>query len=292
MSTGTSDEDDDRLGEVIGGRYSLLAVIGAGAQSVLYRAKDRIDGDEVAIKILRKGGADPDAVERLFREAFALTQLSGTSAVRVLHQLKTDDGDFCLVLELLRGGELAERLDELEAAKEFMPLADVRSIVAPIVRTLEVAHDRNIIHRDLKPQNIFLIHPAYGGGVRLLDFGFARQKLARPLTAPGVVAGSPAYLAPEVWRGGKDIDHRVDVYGLGVVLWRMIGGALPFTGGMYELMKAVTSGPRPSLRALRPELPADIDDWAECALASDRENRFQRVAALWNALFACLRDHW
>jgi serine/threonine-protein kinase len=284
----SDDGDHDRLGEEIGGRYKLVGVLGAGGQSTLYRAKDRVDGDEVAIKILRKANADPDAVERLFREAFAMTQLSGTAAVRVLHQLKTDDGSFCLVLELLRGRELTERLDELEQAKEFMAVYEIRETFQPIVDTLEVARDRNIIHRDIKPQNIFLIHPAYGGGVRLLDFGFARQALAKPLTAAGMVTGSPNYLAPELWKGQRQVDHRVDVYALAVVLFRVLSGQLPFAGNMYDLMKAVTGGPRPSLRKLRPELPAEIDDWVTHALAIDPEMRFTRVRALWNALLSCI----
>jgi serine/threonine-protein kinase len=283
-----ADEGEERLGQVIGGRYQIQAVLGAGGQSILYRAKDRIDGDEVALKILKKQNTDPNAVERLFREAHAMTQMSGTSAVRVLHQLQTEDGMFCLVLELLRGRELQERFDELEAAKERMPVSEIRSIFAPIVQTLDVARERSLVHRDIKPQNIFLIHPAYGGGVRLLDFGFARQTLATPLTAIGVVTGSPSYLAPELWKGSRAIDHRVDVYALGVVLFRAVGGKLPFTGTMFELMKSVTSAPRPSLHALRPDLPTDIDDWATYALAVDPEMRFQRVTALWNALLVCL----
>jgi serine/threonine-protein kinase len=279
---------EDRIGEVVGGRYAIVGVIGAGGQSVLYRAKDRIDGDEVALKVLRKDNQDPDAVERLFREAHVMTQMSGTAAVRVLHQLKAQDGSFCLVMELLRGCELAERLKDLEASKQRMDVEEMKEIFTPIVRTLEVAAQRNIVHRDLKPENIYIIHPVYGGGVRLLDFGFARQVLATRLTAAGMVAGSPAYLSPEVWRGFRDVDHRADVYSLGVIFYRVLAGRLPFEGGLQELLKSVTTAPRPSLHKLRPDLPERIDDWVAHALAIEREERFQRVTALWNALLGCL----
>jgi serine/threonine-protein kinase len=246
-------------------------------------------GDEVALKVLRKDNKDPDAVERLFREAQAMTQMSGTTAVRVLNQLRTEDGSFCLVMELLHGRDLAAHLDDLDATNQRMSVPEIVATFEPLVRTLEVAREKNIVHRDLKPENIFMIDPAWGGGVRLLDFGFAKQKSARPLTAAGVVAGSPSYLAPEVWRGGADIDHLADVYAFGVILFRIVGGKLPFTGAMHELFRAVTTAPRPSLHALRPDLPPAIDDWVAHALAIDRAQRFQRVTALWNALLVCLR---
>jgi serine/threonine-protein kinase len=278
---------EERLGEVIGKRYELRAVLGHGGQSVLYRAKDRVDGDEVAVKMVRDGQADPDAVERLFREAHALAQLAGTAAVRVLHQIQADDGTMCLVTELLRGEDLKARLEETEGTGQRMARGEIVEIFAPIVRTVDVANDRGILHRDIKPENIFLIHPAWGGGVRLLDFGFARFVRGMRLTAAGMVAGSPGYIAPEVWMG-EEIDSRSDVYSLSVVLFRVLTGQTPFAGTPYELLRQVTQAPRPSLRALRPELPPAIDDWVAHALAIRREERFQRAAAMWNALQGCL----
>jgi serine/threonine-protein kinase len=279
---------EERLGEVIGRRYELRAVLGHGGQSVLYRAKDRVDGDEVAVKMVRGGQQDPDAVERMFREANALAQLAGTAALRVLHQLTADDGTMCLVTELLRGQPLSERLEEVEQAGVRMSRGEVVDTFAPIVRTVDVANDRGILHRDIKPENIFLIHAAWGGGVRLLDFGFARFVRGMRLTAHGMVAGSPSYLAPEVWNG-EELDSRADVYSLAVVLFRVLGGNPPFTGTPFELLRLVTSAPRPSLRALRPDLSPAVDDWVTHALAIQREERFQRAAAMWNALLGCWR---
>lgn len=279
-------EGEERLGDLVGGRYLLRGVLGHGGQSVIYRAKDQVDGDEVAVKISRLG--DRDGVDRLFREAHALHSLDGTAALRVLHQTHTSDGAACLVTELLRGRDLNEHLGELESSGERMTVKEIVSTFEPIVKTLEAAHERAIVHRDIKPENIFLIHAAYGGGVRLLDFGFTRFVNARPMTAPGLVAGSPMYLAPESWAGASDIDHRADVYALGVVLFRVLAGRVPFAGRIKELLKLVRAAPRPSLHAERPDLPPVIDDWVTLALAIEREARFQRVSALWSALLTCL----
>jgi len=169
-----------------------------------------------------------------------------------------------------------------------MPLSEVRETFAPIVRTLDVARELGIVHRDVKPENIFLIHPAYGGGVRLMDFGFARLARSQRITGVGMVAGSPGHIPPEAWMGIADLDHRADVYGLAIVLFRVLAGTVPFTGDTLALMRAVTTGRRPSLRELRPDLGPSIDDWVQHALAIDREARFSRATALWNALLTCL----
>ena len=278
-------EGEERLGELVGGRYELRGILGQGGQSVIYRAKDQVHGDDVAVKISRVG--DRDGVDRLFREAHALHSLDGTAALRVLHQTHTSDGAACLVTELLRGKDLNEHLRELEAGGGRMSLDEIVEIFDPIVKTLDAAHERGIVHRDVKPENIFVIHAAYGGGVRLLDFGFTRFVHARPMTAPGLVAGSPMYLAPEAWAGASDIDHRADVYALGVVLFRVLAGQVPFSGRIHELLKIVRTAPRPSLHAIRPDLPEVIDGWVKLALAIRREDRFQKASALWSALLTC-----
>ncbi|HEX2671887.1 MAG TPA: protein kinase, partial [Polyangiaceae bacterium] len=130
-----------------------------------------------------------------------------------------------------------------------------------------------------------------GGGVRLLDFGLARLKQSAPLTAPGTVMGSPSFMAPEAWKGVSDLmDARVDVYSLGVVLFRVLSGKLPFAGtSMQEKFLSATTGVRPSLRKFRPELPPEVDGWVQHALALDRDQRFGNVRALWTALESALR---
>jgi serine/threonine-protein kinase len=277
----------ERLGTILGGRYELRDVIAEGGQGFLFRARDLRDGDDVAIKILRDASVDPDAVERFFREAHAMMQLAGTAAVRVLGQVTASQGAVGIVMEFLRGRELLAELEELEAANERMPEYRIREIFGPIVKTLEAAHRVGIVHRDIKPENIYLIHAAYGGGVRLLDFGFARFTRSRPITRAGMVAGSPTHLSPEAWKASGDLDQRADVYGLAVVLFRVLAGKLPFTGSLQQLMFAVIGGERPSLHALRPDLLPNIDFWVEHALHADRDQRFANVSAMFNALLNC-----
>lgn len=273
-----------RIGQIVGRRYQLLSILGEGGQGAVFKARDLRDGDEVAVKML-KPGADAESTERMFREANAMAQLQGTSAVRVLDQQWTDDGAMCLVTELLEGQSLDVVLEAIEARGERASVALVISVIEPVVKTLQHAHQIAIVHRDLKPANIFVLNQNRGGGVRLIDFGFAKFQRLKGLTAEGMVAGSPAYIAPETWRNRKDvIDHRVDVYAIGAVIWRCLGGYPPFNQpDLIQLLKAVTTAPRPSLHAVRPDLPPAIDDWVQQAMAIEPDARFQAVIALWRA---------
>jgi serine/threonine-protein kinase len=262
----------------------VLSLLGEGGQSSVYRARDLRAGDEVALKILKRG-ADSASTERMFREARAMASLQGTAAIRVLDQGWTEDGAMCLVMELLEGLPLDELLEKGESAGHRADLDLVIRVIGPVVKALHMAHDQGIVHRDLKPANIFVLSDARGGGVRLLDFGFAKFQRMRKLTADGMVAGSPSYIAPETWQGKHDvIDHRVDVYALGAVIFRCLAGIPPFAStDLVVLLRDVTSSPRPSLHKLRPDLPPDIDDWVQQALMIDATQRFQSIVAMWRA---------
>jgi serine/threonine protein kinase len=267
-------------------RYELLGEIGSGGQGVVHRAFDHWTQRPVAIKVLAsKAAREPLAAERLSREQQALSALKGTAAVEVLDIYRGSEGELCLVMELLKGTTLDAYLQEIEERNERMELFRVAEIFDPIVATLETAHGAGILHRDLKPANVFLLED---GGVRLLDFGMARLRTSAPLTAEGTVMGSPSFMAPEAWKGqSAAVDHRADVYSLGVILFRVLAGTLPFSGlSLYEKMIGSTKSERPSLHAKRPDLPRDVDEWVHLALAIDREQRFQNVRALWNAFLA------
>jgi serine/threonine protein kinase len=276
----------DRTGQTIARRYQLVSLIERGGQSEVYRARDLIDHDEVAIKVLSETIASDSLFrERMFREAQAMANLAGTAAVRVFDQRWTEDGALCLVMELLHGTDLEHHLGHLEARGQRADPKWLLGLFGPVVKTLEAAHGMGIVHRDLKPANVFVIDEAHAGGVRLLDFGFAKFLRLRGFTQIGCVAGSPSYIAPESWQGNPGgIDHRVDVYALGAVIFRALGGQPPFmASSMAELLQWVTAAPRPSLRRLRPELPVAVDEWVASALAIAPAERFQTVAALWNA---------
>ncbi|HKY38021.1 MAG TPA: serine/threonine-protein kinase [Polyangiaceae bacterium] len=278
----------DRIGQIIGQRYELLQVIGRGGQGMVYRAQDRWMQRAVAIKVLgSKAAREAHTVERLMREQQALSALKGTSAVELFDVCRGNDGELCLVMELLKGMDLDEYLYATEQRRERVPLQRIADLFEPIVSTLETAHAAGILHRDLKPANIFLLE---SGDVRLLDFGMARLKKSAPLTAAGTVMGSPSFMAPEAWSGVSDLmDQRADVYSLGVILFRVLAGELPFEGeNLTQKFAFATTAARPSLRELRPDLPRAIDGWVEAALAIDRDQRFGNVRALWNALLGVL----
>ena len=278
-------------GRILDGRYQLLQLIGQGNHGVVYRAIDHVTRFEVAVKLLRDIEANPEYYVRMVREARAMAELAGTSAVQV-HGFGSDvDGIFYIVMELLEGMNLEEYLNRIEVRGGRLPLDQMVWLLDPIVATLDAAHERRIVHRDLKPSNIFLLDNNRGGGVRLLDFGLVKLMGARPLTRQGMVAGSPSYIAPEAWRGNPlKLDHRIDIYSFAVIAFRVLAARVPFeTADLMEKLRQVTTGPRPSLHALRPDLHPDIDIWVQQALAIDPDYRFARVRGMWNALRGIIR---
>lgn len=283
------DDLTPRIGEVIGSRYRLDSLLSKGGQGAVFAATDLLVNEEVAVKLLSGArAADPEWRERMFREARAMVQLSGTAAVRVLDQKWSEQGELCLILERLRGDDFEQYLDKREARGERFALPELYRLLEPIAETLEAAHAAGILHRDVKPANIFVLEE---GGVRLLDFGFAKFVTLRGLTRYGYIAGSPSYIAPEAWSGGSDsLDSRVDVYALGAVTFRALAGRAPFqTEKVVDLYQLVISAPRPSLHAVRPDLPREIDAWVEHALAIDPNERFMTASALWSALRTVVR---
>ena len=245
----------NRSGQVIADRYRLISELGSGGQGIVYRGIDLRDGDEVAVKVLEPALHDVEWRERTFREAHALTVLTGTSAVRILHQAWNDDGAFCIVMELLCGVDLEKHLRDREILGTFMKPRDLVPILNPIIETLEVAHAAGILHRDLKPGNVFILNT---GEVRLLDFGFAKFTRMRPVTQAGMVAGSPSYIAPEIWGNVSALDQRIDVYSLGAIIFRALAGSPPFSGeDLGKVLTLVTSAPRPSLHRIRPAFAAE-----------------------------------
>jgi serine/threonine-protein kinase len=207
--------------------------------------------------------------------------------VRVYHQVWGADGTLFLIMELLHGANLETCLDAAQERGERLGLRDLRPIIEPVVSTLEAAHAAGILHRDLKPSNIFVQRD---GSVRLLDFGFAKFLRMRSVTLAGQIAGSPSYIAPECWKEETEsLDQRIDVYGLSAVLFRALAGRPPFIGdGVIQIMRQCATAPRPSLHALRPDLPHAVDDWVQSALAIERSERFQTVRASWRALSTAL----
>ncbi len=263
-------------GEVIGDRFVVEARAGAGGMATVYRARDQLDGGRVALKVLER--RDVVNEERFAREARVLAELSHPALVRyVAHG--TTAGAHYLAMEWLDGHDLAERLGH-------GPL-DLRTAIEVTRRAAEalaVAHARSIIHRDIKPSNLFLVE-GRTDRLKVVDFGLARTVLGSSTTRTGTAIGTPRFMAPEQVRGVKDLDERVDVYGLGGLLFGCIAGRPAFRGSddMAVLAKVLLEEP-PRLSQLRPGVPERLDRLVASMLAKDRTQRPRDAAAVIAAL--------
>jgi len=266
------------------GRYLLGQELGRGGHGVVYRAYDRETGEDVAIKVLKQNVADdPQYAVRLWREAQSLQMLWGTSVVKV-HAYGNDNyGSVYMVMELLIGETLDDHLYDLEDFDQLISPFQLLVALDPIARALHTAHSKGIVHRDIKPGNIFLVDPVMGGGVRLMDFGLAKIAGAGDLTQAGMIAGSPSYIAPELWRNEAP-DHRIDVYSLAAVIFRALAGRPPFVGNTADLLIQATRAPRPRLTEFRGDMVPEVDDWVQRALALHKEDRYPYVTSMWNDL--------
>ncbi|HEX5474063.1 MAG TPA: serine/threonine-protein kinase [Vicinamibacterales bacterium] len=272
-------------GDVLDGRYEIVAAIAEGGMGAVFRARRRMLGDEVAIKIMRQDlAADPGPRERFFRESRACARLRHPNIVSIFDFNLDAEGRPFLVMELLSGPSLREEL----AARGPLPLEDVQQIMLPICGALQFAHSCNILHRDLKPANI--VAHDFGGGARvhkIVDFGLASVRDSTDetrLTGNHQFLGTIAYAPPEQLSGGVP-DARSDVYALAVVIFELLTGRVPFEG--TDAMTIVTAHmmtPPPAASSLRPGLPVWIDLALARAMAKSPDDRYQDMAAFGRAL--------
>lgn len=274
---------------MVGERYQVGTLIGRGGHGEVYRAIDVMEGTKVAIKFLASHlAADGDYRLRLVREARAMSALEGRGTLQVMGIISADDGTPCLVMELLEGMDLSQAIKEKNDAGTRFTIDEVMTLFMPVVGTLDRAHARDIIHRDLKPSNIYIVRGNLADP-RIMDFGLAKTGDLAAITADRMLAGSPSYVAPEIWKqGARAADARSDIYSLAVVMYQTLTGDVPiYREKLVDMLMAVTTpGNIPSLHKARPELPEAIDDWAEQAFAVDPANRFQTVVGMWRAFRA------
>lgn len=262
---------------ILSGRYLLKEELGSGGMGTVYRAVDLRTGADVAVKVPHRFLArDKAYMERLRREAEIAASLTSPRVARVT-DFAEHDGTPYLVMEFVPGETLAAYIDR---QGELEPMAALR-ITLEIARALEAAHQRGITHRDLKPQNIHID----GEDVKVLDFGLAHVEGQNSLTRNSVVTGSPEYMAPERVEGLSDI--RSDLYGLGVVLYEMLAGKVPFDGGTpWTVMRRHASDPPPPL----PEgLTPAVHQIVERCLAKRPEDRYQTPREMITALQDAIR---
>ena len=224
-----ADVAKDRCGEVIDGKVTILGLLGIGGMGAVYRALQHSMEREVAVKVLhRTEPADQTIVLRFLREAKSASRLNHPHIVTLFDFGQSSSGELYLLMELLEGRDLASVIEE-ERGLQPVRAAD---IAIQICDAMQHAHDNGIVHRDMKPENVFLLHSLRGSGdfAKVLDFGIAKSQVltdAEHLTMSGTVCGTPAYMSPEQ-AVGDDIDGRSDVYAIGVVLYEMLTGRLPF----------------------------------------------------------------
>jgi len=261
------------IGEIVEGKYKIEALIGRGGMGAVFRAVNERIRKPVALKILYRGFEHGSESERRFlREARVASSLGHPNIVEVFDLGHLDDGKPFQVMELLEGQSLAQRIQSEGA----LPEEEALEIAEQILSALEAAHERGIIHRDLKPENVFLVERRGVTVAKLLDFGVSKSTndQTMSLTVTGVVVGTPYYLSPEQARGERDIDHRVDLWAMGVLLYESLTGVLPFNADNYEqlLRKILSSRPLPPSR-FQPRLNASVEAVVMRALSSSRNGR-------------------
>ncbi len=262
-------------GTVIG-KYRIVGSLGRGATGVVYRALDETLGREVAIKILASEVAESDLMKRFRTEATALAKLNHPG-IATIYELFSSGSDLLMVMEFVAGQTL-EQLSNREG-----PMAPARAVylVDGILSALEHAHRAGIIHRDMKPANVMV---SQAGGVKIMDFGIARVRGLEHITVDGCLMGTPAYVSPEHVRG-EQVDERADLYAVGVILYRLLTGKLPFNADstVVMLQKHVSESPT-ALRAHRADLPPWCESIVQRAMAKVPAKRFQTASEFKTAL--------
>ncbi len=279
---------DPRIGTTLGGRYVVEAVLGEGGMATVYRATHRLVDRSCAVKIMSQSYAGNEVIrERFRREAKAAQKLAHPNIIEIFDQGETTDGCLYLVMELLEGQTLADLLDE-----GAVPVERTLPILIQVARALARAHDLEVIHRDLKPENIFLAaDEVVGERAVLLDFGIARSMADPRLTGSGEVFGTPQYMAPERITT-IDAGPSADLYAVGIMLYEMITGRLPFEApDVASYFVKHLKEPAPSMRALDPSVPRELDTLALELMAKTPEERpvdAHRVAADLTAIAGAL----
>jgi serine/threonine-protein kinase len=268
------------------GNYRILSKIGTGGMGAVYLAEHPLIGKKVALKVIHRELANNrEVVQRFFQEARAVNKIGNEHIVQIHDFAVTPEGDHFYIMEYLEGRTLASVLSK----ERVLDVMGALHIGAQIANALAAAHASGVIHRDLKPDNIMLMQrlgdPMF---VKVLDFGLAKmfaEHASTVKTAAGVLLGTPQYMSPEACESKRDIDHRTDIYALGVLLYQMLTGVLPFDGeSMGEvLIKQVTQLP-PAPRAINPNLPPSVEQVLLRCLAKQPDMRFPTMIALREAL--------
>jgi serine/threonine-protein kinase len=286
-------DDDSLIGQTLIGKYRIDGRIDEGGMGAVYRATHILMEKVVAIKVLHPAlAADDKIVARFTREAKAASRISHPHALTVTDFGESEGGIVFLVMEYLRG----RTLKDIVRSEGRMPLERVVEIMRQVSGALEAAHGEGVVHRDLKSDNIMLEETATGGDwAKVLDFGIAKiqetsGKVDPGLTAPNLIIGTPQYMSPEQCAQASHIDSRSDIYSLGVILYELLVGHVPFTGDSpTAIMMKHLQEPVPSVLEERKDLPVQVGRVVERAMAKRPEDRFQTATEFCDALTRAAR---
>jgi eukaryotic-like serine/threonine-protein kinase len=267
------------------GNYRVMKKLGAGGMGAVYLAEHPLIGKKVALKVIhRELSMNREVVARFFNEARAVNQIGNDHIVDISDFGQTPEGEYFFIMELLAGKSLGDVLE----AERRLAIPRALHVTAQIADALAASHAVGIIHRDLKPDNVFLVNklgePDF---VKLLDFGLAKLTGASPqhLTKQGVILGTPQYMSPEQCESKGNIDYRTDIYSLGILLYQMVTGRLPFDGGtMGEILVKQVAHPVVAPRSVSPDVPPAVEQIVMRCLAKRPGERFQSMGELRAAL--------
>ncbi|HVS85346.1 MAG TPA: protein kinase [Gaiellaceae bacterium] len=273
-----------QIDDVIADRYELIGLVGSGGMSTVYCARDRLLDRQVALKLLHDHyAADSEYVERFRREARSVARLSHPNIVTVIDRGEDGDKQF-IVFEYVEGENLKQLIEDSGA----LELRRALEIAIDCADALAFAHANGLVHRDVKPQNVLI---DVEGRIKVTDFGIARSlEVEVGVTQTGTVMGTSSYLSPEQARG-RAVTASSDIYSLGVVLWELLTGEVPFDGDNFVAvaLRHINEQP-PSLIERRPDAPPRLATAVERALGKEPEDRFPTMAAFAEELRRCLED--
>jgi serine/threonine-protein kinase len=271
-----------RPGSVIRGKYRLVRLIGEGGMGVVFEAEHVRLNQRVAIKVLQPARSGRRDAARFMREARAASQLGSHHVARVLDVDELETGLPFMVMEYLDGCDLEHEL----ANRGRLLICEAVDYVIQACEAVAEAHAKGIVHRDLKPSNLFLCDLGEERVVKVLDFGISKMADEASVTLTATSLGTPLYMSPEQIRDAKEVDHRSDIWSLGVILFELLAGQPPFEGkgGATAVSVAIAMDPPPWLRTLRTDIPQELEQVVVTMLEKDRDVRYHSVADVAEAL--------